>query len=186
MKTNMKIAVVAFLTFIAAGVSAQTDSVRIQQNTTTTSTTQTQTDNTTPVAPAQTQQQAPPPPPPAPAPAATEDDGKDDYVLRHGELGLRYMPTFSTLRLRDAGGDAIQGQLTMSHGWGIMGAFNFNHHVGVQAEVNYHEINQKYKDKGLDRQVKVSYLNIPVLLSLNTDKASAVNVNFVVGPQFGF
>jgi len=187
MKTNTTIATMAFLALSIGSVNAQTDSVRVQQNTTTTSTTQTQIDNTAPVAPAQTQQApAQPTPAPAPAPAATDTHDDNDYVLRHGELGLRYMPTFASLKLRDAGGDAVQGQLTMSHGWGIMGAINFNHHVGLQAEVNYHQINQKYKDRGLDRQVNVSYLNIPVLLSLNTDKASAVNLNFVVGPQFGF
>ncbi len=197
METNMKIALVAFLTLSVGAANAQTDSVRVRQNSTTTSTTEVQMNDTAPVQnqqpvqtrPQQTQQQQPATTPATVAPAATAadvDNDDNDYVLRHGELGIRYMPTFSSLRVRDAGGNAIQGQLSMSHGWGIMGAFNFNHHVGIQAEINYHQINQKYKDQGLDRQVNVSYLNIPVLLSLNTDKAAPVNVNFVVGPQFGF
>lgn len=188
MKTNKTNLVLALMILAAGSVSAQVDSVRIKQNSTTTSTVETQIDNTEPVAPVQTQPApaATTAPAPAVAPAATQvDDDNTEYVLRHGELGIRYMPTFATLRLRDAGGDAVQGEVAMSHGWGIMGAVNFNHHVGIQAEVNYHQINQQFKDRGLDRQVNVSYLNIPVMLSLNTDKAAPVNLNFVVGPQFG-
>jgi hypothetical protein len=183
MKTNTKIALIAFWSLSGLALSAQTDSVRVQQESTTTSTTQTEVQGTIPAEPA-----APPAAPaPAPAPAATQvDDDSADEPLRRGEIGVRYMPTFSRLEIRDAGGDAIQGTMSMTHGWGVMGAFNFSRHVGLQAEVNYHEINQKYKDQGLNRQVRVSYLNIPVLLSLNTNKEAPVNVNFVLGPQFGF
>lgn len=73
----------------------------------------------------------------------------------------------------------------MSHGWGVMVGFNFSRHVGIVGEVNYNQINQKFKDRNLDRRVSVSYLNIPVMLSLNTNKEAPVNLNFVVGPQFG-
>ena len=124
---------------------------------------------------------------PAPAPAATQvEDDDNNEPLRRGEIGARYMPTFSRLALRSVSGEAIQGTMSLSHGWGVFGAFNFSRHVGIQAEINYHDINQKYKDQGLNRQVRVSYLNIPVLLSLNTNKEAPVNVNFVLGPQFGF
>jgi len=180
MKTNMKNAMVAVLALTVSTAVGQTDSTSVQQRTTTTTTTETTIDNGA-VAPATVQAQ--PAPAPAPAPAATETD--NDEPLRHGEFGLRYMPTFSSLRLRGSNGETINGQITMSHGWGIMGAVNFSRHLGLQAEINYHEINQKYKDQGLNREVNVSYLNIPVLLSINTNKEAPVNLNFVVGPQFG-
>lgn len=177
----MKIALAAFLALGSLTAGAQDDSVRVRQNSTTTSTVQTETQGAVP-----TQTQSPvATPAPAPAPAATQVDDEDNEPLRHGELGIRYMPTFSRLEVRGVSGDAIRGELSMSHGWGVMGAVNFSRHMGLQAEINYHEINQKYKDQGLNRQVRVSFLNIPVLLSLNTNKEAPVNVNFVLGPQFG-
>jgi opacity protein-like surface antigen len=109
----------------------------------------------------------------------------DRPSLRMGEFGIRYMPTFTSLSLRNYNGDVIQGEMTMSHGIGAMMALNLSRHVGIQAEVSYLDVNQKYKDRNLDRQVNVSYLNIPVMLSLNTNKTSWVNWNFVAGPQFG-
>ena len=41
------------------------------------------------------------------------------------------------------------------------------------------------KDQSVDNEVNIKYLDIPVLLSLNTNKMAAVNLNAVVGPQFG-
>jgi hypothetical protein len=189
MKTNISLGTIAAVIALSAGTvqaqvpdSVNTASPAVQQNTTTTiqqnSTTINQNTVTAP-APA-----VAPAPAPAPAPEATAVN--DEEPLRHGEFGVRYMPTFSALRVRTADNETVNGTLSMSHGWGAFIGFNFNHHVGIVGEVNYHQINQKYKDQGLDRQVSVSYLNIPVLLSLNTDKAAPVNLNFVVGPQFGF
>jgi hypothetical protein len=101
------------------------------------------------------------------------------------ELGVRYMPTFVSMQFRNSNGDVVQGDVSVSNGYGVMLATNFSRHVGIQAGVDYLAINQKYKDMNLDRQVQVNYLNIPVMLSLNTNKTKPVNVNFVVGPQFG-
>lgn len=123
--------------------------------------------------------------PATPAPAVVAQEEVYDAPLRKTEFGIRYYPTFSSLALRTYGGEVVQGSLSMSHGWGVMLAHNFTRHVGLQLEVNYNEISQKFKDRNLDRTVNVSYLNIPVMLSLNTDKSHWVNWNFVAGPQFG-
>jgi hypothetical protein len=115
-----------------------------------------------------------------------DTESKDKWPpLRNGEFGIRYMPTFSAFDVMTLNGDVVQGSITMSHGLGIMLAGNFNRHIGIQGEVNYYQSAQSFKDASLDRQLKVSYLNIPVLLSLNTDKRMPVNLNVVVGPQFG-
>jgi hypothetical protein len=105
--------------------------------------------------------------------------------LHRGELGIRYMPTFVNMQFRNSNGDVVQGDVTVANGIGVMMGTNFSKHVGIQAAVDYLAVSQKYKDMGLSRQVDVKYLNIPVLLSLNTDKSKPLNVNFVVGPQFG-
>jgi hypothetical protein len=105
--------------------------------------------------------------------------------LRTVELGARYMPTFTTMSFKTSGGETVTGAVTMSQGYGGMLGINFTKNVGLQAEVTYNEVMQKYKDNNLERQVDINYLNIPVMLSLNTNKRQPVNLNLVAGPQFG-
>ncbi len=111
--------------------------------------------------------------------------GKDDVELRHVEFGVRYMPTFSSIDFNTSDGGVVEGSFTMSHGFGVMAGINLTKNIGVQAEVNYYQINQKYADGNLNRDLTINYFNIPVLLSLNTNKAAPVNLNLVAGPQFG-
>ena len=113
---------------------------------------------------------------------AKEDDKPD---LRHLEFGVRYMPTFSSLDVHTSNGRTLEGSTTMSHGFGIMTGLNFTKNIGVVAEVNYYQINQKYADGNLNHDLKINYFNIPILLSLNTNKTAPVNLNLVAGPQFG-
>jgi hypothetical protein len=110
---------------------------------------------------------------------------QDTDQLRMGEFGIRYMPTFTSLDLKTFNGDVIKGSATMQHGFGIVLAINTSKHVGLQGEINYYQVSQSYKDMNLDREVNIHYINIPLLLSLNTNKAGRVNLNFVAGPQFG-
>lgn len=178
MKKNITLGIVALFALLTSAATAQTDTVRTKE--TTKETTTTTTYDTIP------KKVEPQPVVITPAPEPAQEEPKDERPdLKHGEFGIRYMPTFSSLALRTYNGEVIQGQLTMSHGYGIMMGLNFSKNVGLQAEINYNEISQKYKDRGLERQVSVSYLNIPVMLSLNTDKTAPVNLNFVAGPQFG-
>ncbi len=114
-----------------------------------------------------------------------EDRGKESPPLRYVELGARLLPTFSSLSVQTYDGDVVQGKATMSIGYGAMLGLNLSKNVGVQGEVNYNKISQKYKDQSLERIVHVDYINIPILLSLNTDKSRMVNLNLVAGPQFG-
>ncbi len=115
----------------------------------------------------------------------TEVKEDSEYPLHRGELGLRFMPTFISLGFNTYNGNTVQGDVTLTYGYGVMVGFNFSPHIGLQAEVNYNAISQKYKEYDLDREVHLDYLDIPILLSLNTDKTKWVNLNFVVGPQFG-
>lgn len=101
------------------------------------------------------------------------------------ELGIRYMPTFTSLDVQTYDGGVIKGEIKMRHGFGGMVAINFGAHLGIQGEVNYYQVSQDYRDNSLDRTVKLRYINIPLLLSLNTNKAGIVNLNLVAGPQFG-
>ena len=113
------------------------------------------------------------------------DEEDNSPGLRIVEFGIRYMPTFTSLDIRSYNGETIKGSATLQHGFGVTMGINASKHVGVEAELNYYKAYQKYTDASIDREVSIHYINIPVLLSLNTDKTSPVNVNFVIGPQFG-
>jgi opacity protein-like surface antigen len=101
------------------------------------------------------------------------------------EFGFRFMPTFSSFDMQTSSGGTIKGEVTLGYGVGGMLGFNFSNHVGIQGEVIYNSLSQKYKDQGLQREINVRYINVPLLLSLNTGKGNPVNLNMVLGPQFG-
>ena len=101
------------------------------------------------------------------------------------EFGLRYMPTFSTLDVKIFDGNTLTTDGELGFGAGLILGFNFTDHVGIQGEVIYNEISQKYKELDVERNINLKYVNIPLLFSLNTGKTNVVNFNAVVGPQIG-
>lgn len=102
-----------------------------------------------------------------------------------GEFGVRFMPTFSSFDVNSSEGGTIDGEVTFGWGAGILLAYNFSDHVGIQGEIIYNKLSQKYADNDLEREIRLKYVNIPLLLSLNTGKTKPVNFNFVIGPQIG-
>lgn len=109
----------------------------------------------------------------------------DRPPLKVVELGFHYMPTFYNLDLKTSSGNVVKGSATVAHGFGGMLAFNLSPNIGIQGEVDYYQMNQKFSDQSLSNRVKIKYLDIPLLLSLNTNKRAVVNLNAVAGPQFG-
>jgi opacity protein-like surface antigen len=105
---------------------------------------------------------------------------------RKAELGLRFMPTFSSFNITTNTGNKVKGSVTLGFGAGAMVAFNITQHIGIQGEIIYNTLSQKYNDAAMQREINVRYINIPLLLSINTGKGKPVNLNFVVGPQLGF
>jgi opacity protein-like surface antigen len=110
---------------------------------------------------------------------------KTDPNFHHGIFGVRFMPSVSTIKVQNYKGEVINGDFVVGYGYGALLGFDFNKHVGLQLEVIYNQLSQKYKDDQLDRRVNINYVNIPLLLSLNTNRAKAVNFNIVAGPQMG-
>lgn len=109
---------------------------------------------------------------------------KPEPPFKSGEIGVRFMPTFSKFDLRNTNGDIVEGELALSYGYGGLLAVT-GKHVGLQLEVMYNPVSQKYKDQQLERTVNINYLNIPLLLTLNTNKSKPVNFSVAVGPQLG-
>lgn len=110
---------------------------------------------------------------------------EENNNLKVGEFGLLYLPTFTKLDLKTYNGEVVEGTATLGHGFGAMVAVNLSKNVGIRLEGNYIGMMQKYKDRNLEREVHINYLNFPLMLTLNTDKTKPVNFNVHLGPQFG-
>ena len=101
------------------------------------------------------------------------------------ELGARFMPTVSSLNIKTSTGNTVQGDATIGYGYGGILGVNFSQNIGVQAEVIYNSISQKYREQNSEQKIILKYFNVPLLLSLNTSRARMANLNFVIGPQIG-
>lgn len=102
-----------------------------------------------------------------------------------GEFGVRFMPTISSLDVQSSSGGQISGDATVGFGAGIFVGFNFSDNFGLQGEAIYSTLNQKYTEDDVEKEIKLEYINIPLLLSFNTGKLKPVNFNVVAGPQIG-
>jgi len=115
----------------------------------------------------------------------TAQDGSSAVENKRVEVGARFMPTISNFEMRNAQGNAVKGEIAFGYGIGAFLGFNFTPHVGLQGEVIYNSISQRYKEQDAERRVDLRYVSIPLLFSLNTGKMRRVNGNLVVGPQVG-
>ena len=102
------------------------------------------------------------------------------------ELGFRYMPTVSSFEMKTTDGGTVKGEAILGYGIGALLGFNVTNHLEFQGEVIYNSISQKYKESNVEREINLKYINVPLLLSLNTGKTNRFNLNAVVGPQLGF
>lgn len=100
-------------------------------------------------------------------------------------LGIRFMPTTSDIKVQNSDGNSVDGEVVVSYGYGGLLGYNFTKHVGLQLEVLYSTLSQKYADHTLDREIDINYVNVPLLLSLNVNRTNAFNINLAVGPQLG-
>lgn len=101
------------------------------------------------------------------------------------ELGFRLMPTLSAITMESSSGGTVKGEGTIGFGFGGFLGFNFTKHVGFAAEMLYNTVSQRFKDNGFDRELKVKYVTIPLLMSLNTGVGNPINLKVELGPQIG-
>ncbi len=102
------------------------------------------------------------------------------------EFGMRIMPTFSALNLKNSNGIFYKGKATVGIGFAALLGYNFSDNVGVEGDIIFNTMVQKYEDQGVENKINLRYINIPLLIAVNTGKTKMVNLNLVVGPQFGF
>lgn len=117
--------------------------------------------------------------------AGTTLKAQDESDFKVVEFGLRFMPTFSSLHMESSSGGLVRGEMTLGYGVGALLGFNISNHFGIEADIIYNSLSQKYVDEGLDRVMNVRYVNIPLLLSINTGSSNPVNLKAEVGPEIG-
>lgn len=100
-------------------------------------------------------------------------------------IGFRLMPTVSSMKMKTSTGGTVKGEAVIGFGFGGLLGYNFNEHVGIQAEVIYNILSQKYKEQNVENRINLKYVNIPLFLSLNSGRYQKVNFNLVAGPQVG-
>jgi opacity protein-like surface antigen len=101
-------------------------------------------------------------------------------------IGARFMPTFSDFQLKQVNGDLVETKAVLGYGFGGLLGINLSNHFALQGEVLYSALAQNYLDNfNQEHRVNLDYLNIPLLVVLNTNSSSAVNLNLTAGPQFG-
>jgi hypothetical protein len=116
---------------------------------------------------------------------STDDSKSDNGDAASAYFGVRYMPTFTFLKFNQVDNSTVETTAVWGHGFGALLGFNLSDHVGLQGEVIYSSLSQKYRVGERENEVKLNYVNIPLLLVLNTDYSAPVNLNFVIGPQLG-
>ncbi len=102
-----------------------------------------------------------------------------------GKIGLRFMPTFTSFDINTPNDEIIKGEFTLGYGFSGLFGYYFSEHVGLQAEVIYNSLNQDYSEADFSGTVKLNYIHIPLLLTLNTGIQKPVNFKVAVGPQIG-
>lgn len=122
----------------------------------------------------------------APATEAAAENGSPKPEFKKGYVGVRALATFTSIRIKNIDNSTIATDFIVGYGGGAVVGMNFTKNIGLQAEVLYTMLAQKYKDNNnIERSLKVNYVNIPLLFTLNTDVSRVVNLNVCAGPQLG-
>jgi hypothetical protein len=101
------------------------------------------------------------------------------------EVGFQLMPTYVTFSMNNWDGTSVQGDAIIGLSRSIVTAVALNPTLSIGAEMIYTTFNRQFNQNGALKRLNVNYVSIPILATVNTSKMSRVNVNLVIGPQFG-
>jgi hypothetical protein len=101
-------------------------------------------------------------------------------------LGVRFLPTLTDLSFSKPQNGVIESSTVLGYGFGGLVGVNFSDHAGLQAELLFNSLAQQYKEGNATGVVHLNYINVPLLLVLNTGYSQQVNFNVAFGPQFGY
>jgi opacity protein-like surface antigen len=107
------------------------------------------------------------------------------YKVSRFYLGGRYMPVFSSFSVKGNNEGVAQTSFVAGNGWSAYMGSNFTKNFGMQLEVMYSQLSQKYTDRSLEGRIDLDYIYVPLMFVLNSDISEIANFNLTVGPQFG-
>lgn len=132
---------------------------------------------------------------PAPAPVVRQQDTvyvaeqprreSDNNELDRGYIGARVLATVTDVDYRKYDNGTVATEIIWGYGVGGYLGYNFSPNFALQLEVLYQSLAQRVKFNNTDHRLDLRYLNIPLLLVLNTDIRKPVNLNICAGPQVG-
>jgi hypothetical protein len=106
-------------------------------------------------------------------------------------FGLKYQPNICSVQNQNFT-DSVNIDLksTFAQGGGVTFAFNLFDNFGIQAEALYSEQGQKFirtdtSGNNYENILKLTYINVPVLLRLNSSTRKTVSFNITGGIQMG-
>ncbi len=117
--------------------------------------------------------------------AAQQESSAGSSDLASFYIGARFMPVFTDFEVKTVSDDVAQTSFVVGYGAGGYIGVNLSKNIGLQGEVLYNALSQKYTDNSIEHQIDLTYLNIPLLLVFNTDVTKPVNFNICAGPQLG-
>jgi len=104
---------------------------------------------------------------------------------QRSEAGIRYMPTFASFRMKTSSGGTVKGTARYGYGVGAFVSFPIGTLFCIQEEAIYNTLSQQYKAQDVTQRVTLNYIDVPILLALNTGKKRTVNASIVAGLQAG-
>jgi hypothetical protein len=107
-----------------------------------------------------------------------------EYIKTY--LGFRFLPTLTNLSFSNPQHGTVPSTSVLGYGFGGLYGVNFSDHAGIQAELLVNTLTQGYKEGNETRTVHINYINLPILMVINTGVSKQVNFNVAFGPQFGY
>jgi hypothetical protein len=112
-----------------------------------------------------------------------KERNNDDFDRAY--IGGRVLATVTDVDYRKFDNGAVETEIIWGYGVGGFVGVNFTPNLALQLEVLYQSLAQRVKFNNVDHRLNLRYLNIPLLLVLNTDIRKPVNLNICAGPQIG-
>ena len=102
--------------------------------------------------------------------ASVTEQKADQIVPAKVEVGIKFQPVLGMFKMQNSSGDNIHGQEVLGYGGGIYMNYNFTKYLGIQIEMNYSSYSRKYSESNITRTVNLRYIEIPFLVSFNSNK----------------
>lgn len=101
------------------------------------------------------------------------------------ELGLQVMPTYTTFSMSGWDGSKVEGDAIIGLSRSAVVAITLNPTLAITTEIVYTTFKKEFSHHGIPKRLNVNYISVPIMATINASKMSKVNVNLVIGPQFG-